>query len=73
MTIMKVRAKYSSIPVDKLYNRDLMPSDLLEAHLANDRAVKYAYGLQQRARDLTCMKQLFEFFDKNILKKKQMA
>jgi hypothetical protein len=46
-TILDVRSSYPNATLADLYDRDAMPSDLREAHRANDLAVDRLYRKQR--------------------------
>ena len=47
--IMEVREKYPTETLADLYDDNVMPPDLRQAHQANDRAVMEAYGFNSKA------------------------
>lgn len=56
---MDVRNHYADCTYRELYNLDSMPSDLLEAHIKLDKAVKEAYGIPLTATDKDCIIELY--------------
>ena len=46
---MEVREKYPTETLADLYDDNVMPPDLRQAHQANDRAVMEAYGFNSKA------------------------
>lgn len=58
--ILDVRKKYEDISLKKLYDPKLMPNDLREAHLMNDRAVSMLYGFNTKTTDDQIIKDLLE-------------
>ena len=60
--ILDARSHYSDSSLADLYNPNLMPYDLLEAHRANDRAVMAAYGFATRMTETECVSRLFDLY-----------
>lgn len=61
-SILDARAKYPDSSLADLYDPVLMPSDLQEAHRANDRAVMAAYGFSPKMTESECVARLFEMY-----------
>ena len=62
-TILDVRKHYQDNSLADLYDPDFMPSDLLQAHQDNDRAVMAAYGFPVKGfTESDCVARLFEMF-----------
>ncbi len=57
--ILDVRAKYPESSLADLYDPNLMPYDLLQAHRDNDRAVMAAYGFSTKMTESECVAALF--------------
>lgn len=63
--ILDARAEYPNTPLSTLYDRNLMPNDLLKAHQANDRAVMRAYGMPIKETDeAACVAWLMRLYQK---------
>lgn len=60
--ILDARSHYLDSSLADLYNPNLMPYDLLEAHRANDRAVMAAYGFATRMTETECVSRLFDLY-----------
>ena len=60
--ILDARSHYPDSSLADLYNLNLMPYDLLEAHRANDRAVMAAYGFATRMTETECVSRLFDLY-----------
>ena len=60
--ILDARSHYPDSSLADLYNPNLMPYDLLEAHRANDRAVMAAYGFATRMTETECVSRLFDLY-----------
>jgi hypothetical protein len=60
--ILDARSHYPDSSLADLYNPNLMPYDLLEAHRANDRAVMAAYGFATRMTEAECVSRLFDLY-----------
>ena len=63
-TILDVRAKYPNSSMAALYSKEFMPSDLIVAHQANDRAVMQAYGfpVKKTYQESDCVADLFKLY-----------
>ena len=64
--ILDARALYPNDSLAALYNSNNMPSNLLKAHQANDRAVMEAYGLDLKSTESQCLAKLFKLYQKII-------
>ena len=62
--ILDVRAKYPDCSLADLYDDLVMPSDLREAHRANDRAVMQAYGFPIKMTESECVAALMQMYEK---------
>lgn len=60
--ILDARSHYPDSSLADLYDPNLMPYDLLEAHRANDRAVMAAYGFATRMTETECVSRLFDLY-----------
>ncbi len=60
--ILDARSRYPDSSMADLYDPNLMPYDLLEAHRANDRAVMAAYGFATRMTETECVSRLFDLY-----------
>ena len=60
--ILDARSHYPDSSLADLYNPNLMPYDLLEAHRANDRAMMAAYGFATRMTETECVSRLFDLY-----------
>ncbi len=60
--ILDVRAKYPESSLADLYDPNLMPYDLLQAHRDNDRAVMAAYGFSTKMTESECVAALFNLY-----------
>ena len=60
--ILDARAKYPDSSLADLYDPNLMPYDLLQAHRDNDRAVKAAYGFPTKMNEAQCVAALFKLY-----------
>lgn len=62
--ILDARAKYPNSSLADLYNENLMPKELLEAHRANDIAVCKAYGFDKETMksESKCVAELFRMY-----------
>lgn len=66
--ILDARAEYPNTPLSTLYDRNLMPNDLLKAHQANDRAVMRAYGMPIKETDeAACVAWLMRLYQKKTI------
>ena len=63
--ILDVRAKYADQTLAALYDPLFMPSDLVKAHQANDRAVLAAYGLAANTPEPEIVTHLFKLYAVN--------
>ena len=61
-TAQGIPSHYPDSSLADLYNPNLMPYDLLEAHRANDRAVMAAYGFATRMTETECVSRLFDLY-----------
>ena len=68
--ILDVRAKYPDSSLADLYDPNLMPFDLLQAHRDNDRAVMAAYGFSIKMSESECVAALFNRYSKLTKTKK---
>ena len=67
-TILDARALYPDSSLADLYDKLTMPSELLKAHYANDRAVMAAYGFPVR-KDFTeadCVAALMKLYQEKV-------
>ena len=65
--IIDVRSQYPDTPMTVLYNKTTMPSELLKAHMANDRAVMQAYGMPIKETDETdCVAWLMRLYQEKV-------
>mgnify|MGYP001759283681 FL=1 len=60
--ILEARALYPDASLATLYDPDLMPAELREAHLENDRAVEAAYGLSSDSDEADIVSHLFALY-----------
>lgn len=63
--ILEVRRKYSDSSLAELYDENLMPKDLRDAHKKNDFAVLEAYGFEKNFSDEEILRGLIKIF-KNL-------
>ena len=49
-----------------LYDPQLMPDDLREAHVANDRAVMKAYGFNSKMKESDIVTELFKLYQQRV-------
>ena len=63
-TILDTRAKYADCSLADLYDPNLMPDDLRDAHNANDRAVMKAYGFKSSMTEHEIVAELFKLYQK---------
>lgn len=73
--ILDAREKYPDSSLADLYDPNLMPFDLLQAHRENDRAVMAAYGFGTKMSESECVAALFNLYSeltkmKNVCKMK---
>ena len=61
-SIIDSRAKYPDSSLADLYDPNLMPYDLLQAHRENDRAVMAAYGFPTKISESECVAALFYLY-----------
>ena len=61
--ILDVRAKYPDCSLADLYDDLVMPSNLREAHRANDRAVMQAYGFPIKMTESECVAELMKMYE----------
>ena len=61
-SIIDSRAKYPDSSLADLYDPNLMPYDLLQAHRENDRAVMAAYGFPTKISESECVAALFNLY-----------
>ncbi|MBE6465894.1 DNA methyltransferase [Denitrobacterium detoxificans] len=61
-SVLDVRALYPDVALAKLYDPDKMPDDLREAHLALDRAVEAAYGVDFNGDEEKIVAHLFKLY-----------
>lgn len=60
--ILEARAHYPDASLAALYDPDLMPAELREAHRENDRAVEAAYGLPADSDEADIVSHLFALY-----------
>ena len=60
--ILDAMAKYPDSSLADLYDPNLMPFDLLQAHRENDRAVMTAYGFPSKMTESECVAALFNLY-----------
>ncbi len=65
-TILDTRAKYADCSLADLYDPNLMPDDLRDAHNANDRAVMKAYGFKSSMTEPEIVAELFKLYQKKV-------
>ncbi len=68
--ILDARAKYPDSSLADLYDPNLMPYDLLQAHRENDRAVMAAYGFSTKMSESDCVAALFNLYSELTKDKK---
>lgn len=68
--ILDARAKYPDSSLADLYDPNLMPYDLLQAHSENDRAVMTAYGFSTKMSESDCVAALFNLYSELTKDKK---
>ena len=68
--ILDARAKYPDSSLADLYDPNLMPYDLLQAHRENDRAVMAAYGFSTKMSESECVAALFNLYSELTKDKK---
>ncbi len=65
--ILDARALFPNDSLADMYDRDTMPSVLLTAHYANDRAVMQAYGLSVKDTDeAACVAHLMKLYQQKV-------
>ena len=67
--ILDVRTNYPDSSLADLYDPNIMPYDLLQAHRDNDRAVMAAYGFPIKMTESECVAALFGLYSE-LMKKK---
>ena len=65
---MEVRKKYSDSSLAELYDENLMPKDLRDAHKKNDLAVMEAYGFEKNFSENEILAELMKLY-KNLIEK----
>ena len=60
--ILDARANYPDSSLADLYDPNIMPYDLLQAHRNNDRAVMTAYGFSTKMTESECVAALFNLY-----------
>ena len=60
--ILDARANYPDSSLADLYDPNIMPYDLLQAHRNNDRAVMAAYGFSTKMTESECVAALFNLY-----------
>ena len=68
--ILDARAKYPDSSLADLYDPNLMPYELLQAHRENDRAVMAAYGFSTKMSESECVAALFNLYSEMTKDKK---
>ena len=67
--ILDIRAKHSNSSLAELYNKNMMPIDLIKAHKNNDAAVMNAYGFNWRKMsEADCVAELMKMYQKMVEK-----
>lgn len=64
--IIEEREKYPDIAIGDLYDPDVMPTSLLEAHLANDEVIEKCYRGRPFESDEERLEYLFKLYEKMI-------
>lgn len=64
--ILDARALYPDRSLADLYNPLTMPPELLEAHIANDKAVMAAYGFSAEMSEEDIVAELMKLYQKNV-------
>ena len=64
--ILDVRAKYPNDSLADLYDPTVMPYDLQQAHVANDRAVMHAYNFPTSLSKDECINALMKLYKQMI-------
>ncbi len=67
--ILDVRANYPDSSLADLYDPNIMPYDLLQAHRNNDRAVMAAYGFPIKMSESECVAALFNLYSEITMTK----
>jgi len=62
--ILAARQQFPEASLADLHDPNLMPSELLKAHQANDRAVDSAYGYRGDLRDTARVAHLFQLYQR---------
>ena len=60
--ILQVRKKYSDSTLAELYDENLMPKDLRDAHKKNDLAVMEAYGFDKNLSEDKIVAELLKLY-----------
>ena len=61
--ILDARALYPDSSLADLYDKTIMPPELIEAHQANDRAVMHAYGFNVKTTtESSCVAELMKMY-----------
>ena len=68
---MNARALYTDSNLADLYDPLTMPTELLKAHKANNRAVMHAYGFSIKMSEADCVAELMRMYQK-LTKRKIM-
>ncbi len=61
---MNARALYTDSNLADLYDPLTMPTELLKAHKANNRAVMHAYGFSIKMSEADCVAELMRMYQK---------
>lgn len=65
--ILDARELYPDSSLSDLYNEILMPSELLKAHRANDKAVMNAYGFNKKGMtESECVAELMKLYKEKL-------
>ena len=62
--ILNARALYTDSNLADLYDPLTMPTELLKAHKANNRAVMHAYGFSIKMSEADCVAELMRMYQK---------
>ena len=62
--ILNARALYPASNLADLYDPLTMPTELLKAHKANNRAVMHAYGFSIKMSEADCVAELMRMYQK---------
>lgn len=65
--ILDARKKYKNEPLDSLYDDNLMPPELRNAHRANDFAVMKAYGFSKDMTQSRCVAELMKKYQNKLV------